>query len=134
MEEKHRSQCGVCQHAEKAEIERLWRSGRSGRSLSDEFGLHHSTVTLHANYFGIKLDLEKALEAILASGIDGLKAKGATAAHAVEAAKSMAKLRGLWVDRTELMPPGWADKSEAEIAFFADHGRFPQDGEIEAIH
>lgn len=84
-------------------------------------------------FFDVKLDIEKALEAIVGSGIDGLNEKIATAAHANEALKSLAKLRGLWVDKTEIMPAGWEERTEEEIAFFAVRGRFPQPGELETV-
>ena len=132
-EGKHSSQCSICKHPEKENIERLWCAGRSGRSLGQEFDLHHTSVVNHARYYGLELDLERALEAILTAAVDGLDEKGATAAHGNEAIKSMAKLQGRWVDRTELMPTGWGDKSDDEYEFYALNGRFPQPGELETV-
>ena len=130
---RHSTQCSICNHEEKEEIERLWCSGRSGRSLEQEFGLHHMSIIRHMRFFGLKLDIEAALEAIITSGMDGLKKNAATAAHANEAIKSVAKLRGLWVDRTEMLPVGWQDRSDEEIAFFAANGRFPRPDEEETV-
>ena len=132
VETRHSKQCSVCLHPNKAEIEDLYRSGRSANSIEEAFDdLANGSVLRHMRFYGIELDIEKALVAIAESGITGLKEKSATAAHANEALKSLAKLRGDWVDRTELMPPGWQDRNRAEIEFFAENGRFPQPGEID---
>lgn len=112
----------------------MYCSGVSGRKCAEIWGLHKNAVNRHAAYLGLELDIELALEAIVMSGVTGLKDKAATAAHANEALKSLAKLKGLWVDRTELVPPGWQEKSEAEMAFYAENGRFPREGEMEQVH
>lgn len=134
VETRHSKQCSVCKHPQKQEIEDLYRAGRSANSLEIAFDdLAKNAVIRHMRFYGIERDLEAVLFGIVESGADSLRDKAATAAHMNEAVKSLAKLRGEWIDRTEMVPPGWEGKSEAEMAFFAETGRFPRPGELETI-
>jgi hypothetical protein len=85
----------------------------------------------HARYYSLELQLEDVLMVVIRHGIDGLKKRKPTAAHVNEAIKSLAKLQGAWVDRTEILPPGWENRSDEEIEFYAVWGRFPQPDELD---
>jgi len=62
---RHITQCSVCQHAEEDEIERLWRAGRSSRSLGETYGLHKTAVANHAKYLALERSLDDILLAVI---------------------------------------------------------------------
>ena len=124
---KHANRCSVCKHPEKAAIENAYINCRRRSLVEKEYELPRDSLTRHAKYFHLnkKRKTENFLWMVVESGLDRLKEHPATAAHLNDALKTIAKLRGELVDRTEDITKTLQSASYAALEFYREHGRIP---------
>ena len=128
---RHESHCSVCKHEQKGEIEAELRAGFACNHVEKKYSLPRNSAGRHKKFFGLELDLVASSKVIVAAGLAALSSRPPTPAHINDALKTIAKLEGRWVDRTQQLPMGWENKTEADYRFFSAHGRFPHDDEQE---
>ncbi len=132
--ERHRGKCSVCQHPELAAIEADYLRWQTVESLRVKYDLPENSLNRHIKAFRLdeKLRANKlvGLEQIMAMGLTHIKPEAVTAANVVAAAQLHAKLQGELVDRTEDITVTLEAASDAELAFYALHGRLPDASEL----
>ena len=101
---RHRRNCGICHHPQRAEIEADFITWRSTATIAKQFGLaDRSTIYRHANALGLsdqrKRNIRAALERIIERGDD----VEVTASAVVAAVQAYSKINaaGQWIDRKE---------------------------------
>ena len=124
---KHANRCSVCKHPEKAAIEHAYVNCRRRSLVEREYELPRDSLTRHAKYFALdkKRKIEDILWLVVESGLDRLKEPPATPAHLNDAIKTIAKLRGELVDRTEDITKALHSASIPALEFYRSHGRLP---------
>ena len=124
---KHANRCSVCKHPEKAAIEHAYINCRRRSLVEREYELPRDSLNRHAKYFALdkKRKTEDILWLVVESGVDRLKEHPATPAHLNDAIKTIAKLRGELVDRTEDITKALHSASIPALEFYRSHGRLP---------
>ncbi len=134
--ERHRGKCSVCQHPELAAIEADYLRWQTVESLRVKYNLPENSLNRHIKAFRLdeKLRGNKlvGLEQIMSMGLTHMKPEAVTAANVVAAAQLHAKLQGELIDRTEDVTAQLEKATDAELAFYALHGRIPDPGELDA--
>jgi hypothetical protein len=103
---RHRRNCGICHHAQLAEIEADFVAWRSPAAIAAEYGLADRTsVYRHANALGLFPKRQKNIRAALERIIERAGDVEVTASAVVAAVQAYAKINaaGEWIDRTETL-------------------------------
>jgi hypothetical protein len=128
---RHSRQCGICNHAQRVEIERDFVAWRSPTAIKTEYGLSgRPTIYLHAHALGLfekrQRNVRKALEHIIE------QAGGVTvnAGAVVAAVRAYAKINSLgqWIDRSEHLDLNalFARMTSFELEEYAKDGTLPE--------
>ncbi len=132
--ERHRGKCSVCQHPELAAIEADYLRWQTVESLRVKYNLPENSLNRHIKAFRLdeKLRGNKlvGLEQIMSMGLTHIKPEAVTAANVVAAAQLHAKLQGELIDRTQDITVQLERATDAELRFYALHGRLPGPGEL----
>jgi hypothetical protein len=93
---RHSTQCAVCNHKQKGEIERRYMIFVPVTHVADEFGLSDDSIYRHAEYFGLDDqragDTEKVLKNVIARGFS--QHKNIDPRVALSAVQELNKMQG----------------------------------------
>jgi hypothetical protein len=127
---RHRRNCGICHHPQRAEIENDFVAWRSPTGIAAEYGLADRTsIYRHANALGLFLKRQRNIRAALERIIEKADSVDVTAAAAVAAIQAYAKINSLgqWIDRTEQLNLNelFDRMSTEELETYARDGALP---------
>ncbi len=127
---RHRRNCGICHHPQRAEIEADFVAWRSPAAIAAEYGVADRTsVYRHANALGLFPKRQRNIRAALDRIIERVDSVDVTAAAAVAAIQAYAKINaaGQWIDRTEQVNLNdlFDRMSTAELESYARDGILP---------
>ena len=131
-ESQHADRCTVCKHPQRKEIEGKFLRFGKRYALEREYELPKDSLYRHAKYFDLysKRDETSGLHTIIEHGLAALADKPPSATNTIEALKALAKLNGRWIDRSEDITEQLKKCSDAELEFYAVHGRLPNPDEL----
>lgn len=101
---RHRRNCSVCAHAQRAEIEADFIAWRSPAALATEYGFaDRASMYRHAHAFGLFAKRQANVRAALERIIEQADAVQVTAAAVVSAMQAYSKIdsAGQWIEHTE---------------------------------
>jgi hypothetical protein len=101
---RHESQCSVCAHPDRQDIERDFVQWKSPIAIAQDYGLaDRKTVYLHAHAFGLFQKRDRNIRAALTRIIEKASDVEVTAAAVVAAVQAYAKInaQGQWIERSE---------------------------------
>ena len=127
---RHASQCLVCQHPQREDIERDWLDWSSTLRLAVEYNLSRDSIYRHAHAFGLfekrSRNIRKALERMIERGEN----VELTASAVVSAIQAYAKINanGQWIDRVEGVSLNelFDRMSQGELERYARDGSLPE--------
>jgi hypothetical protein len=101
---RHVSQCSVCAHPDRQDIERDFVQWKSPIAIAQDYGrTDRKTIYLHAHAFGLFRKRDQNIRAALTRIIEKARDVEATAAAVVAAVQAYAKInsQGQWIERSE---------------------------------
>jgi hypothetical protein len=128
---RHKRNCTVCSHAQRAEIEADFISWRSPATIAQEYGLaDRASVYRHAHALGLLAKRQRNVRAALERIIEKAGDVDATAAAVVAAIQAYSKINaaGQWIDRSETVNLNelFERMTTAELEAYARDGSLPE--------
>jgi hypothetical protein len=126
---RHESQCSICRHESRQEIDNGFTSWASPNALAKTYNVTRDAIYRHAHatklFDARRRNIRAALERIIESAGD----VQVNANAVVSAVQALAKINanGQWVDRTETVNLNdlFSRMSTAELKEYAESGRLP---------
>jgi len=127
---RHESQCSVCSHPDRQDIERDFVQWKSPIAIATDYGLaDRKTVYLHAHAFGLFQKRDRNIRAALTRIIEKAGEVEATAAAVVAAVQAYAKInaQGQWIERSEHVNLNelFERMTKDELEAYARDGKLP---------
>jgi hypothetical protein len=128
---RHRRNCTVCAHAQRAEIEDAFIGWRSPVAIAEEYGLaDRASVYRHAHALGLSEKRRRNVRAALERIIEKAGEVDVTASAVVAAIQAYSKINatGQWIDRTEQVSLNdlFDRMSTQELEEYAQNGTLPK--------
>jgi hypothetical protein len=127
---RHESQCSVCQHEQRKEIDRAFRNWTSPDDLAKQYGLSRDAIYRHAHATTLFEARGRNLKMALGRIIEKAADAPVNAAAVVSAVQAYAKInaQGQWIDRTENVNLSdlFERMTEAELKRYAEEGKLPE--------
>lgn len=100
---RHESQCSICAHTKRDEIEEAFVSWTSVSKIAEEYAVSRDGIYRHAHALGLMDKRRRNVRAALERIIEKAGEVDVTAAAVVGAVSAYARInaRGEWVERTE---------------------------------
>ena len=100
---RHETQCGVCKHTRRAEIETEWINWAPTSRLARRYGVSRDALYRHAHALGLFAKRQRNVRAALERIIEGAGEVEVNAAAVVSAVRAYASINSLgqWVERSE---------------------------------
>jgi hypothetical protein len=101
---RHRSNCTICAHEKREEIEREFVNWTGPTSIAEAYGVaDRASIYRHAHAFGLFAKRERNIRAALEKIIEKAGDVEVTSAAVVAAVQAYAKInaQGQWIDRSE---------------------------------
>jgi hypothetical protein len=127
---RHKRNCSVCSHSQRAEIESDFVGWRSPSVLALEYGLtDRSTIYRHAHALGLYAKRQRNVRAALERIIERAGEVEVTSGAVVAAVQAYSKINaaGQWVDRTEQVSLNdlFERMTRDELERYAQSGNLP---------
>jgi hypothetical protein len=127
---RHRQNCGICHHSQRAEIEADFIAWRSPATITTAYGLADRTsVYRHAHAVGLFAKRQRNIRAALERIIERAGDVDVTASAVVAAVQAYSKINaaGQWIDRSEQvnMNDLFDRMSTQELERYAQDGTLP---------
>ena len=127
---RHASECRICRHSQRDEIEQDFIAWRSPASITKQYGLQNrSTVYRHAHAFGLFQKRQCNVRAALEKIIERAGEVDVTAQAVVAAVQAYSKINaaGQWVDRSEHVDLNalFEKMTAQELEAYAQSGTLP---------
>jgi hypothetical protein len=126
---RHESQCSICRHQQREEIEQEFLSWKSPNRIGEEFKVSRDSIYRHAHALNLleprRRNVRCALERIIEHA-DDVRVNAAAIVSAV-AAYSKLNANGQWIDRRETIDLNalFARMTEDEMLRYAARGALP---------
>jgi hypothetical protein len=127
---RHTSECRICAHSQRDEIERDFIAWRSPASITKQYGIRNrSTVYRHAHAVGLFPKRQRNVRAALEKIIEKAGEVDVTAPAVVAAVQAYSKINsaGQWVDRSEHVDLNalFEKMTAQELETYAQNGSLP---------
>jgi hypothetical protein len=127
---RHETNCKVCSHPEREEIETQFIGWGQTSKLAEEFGLSRDSIYRHAHALGLFEKRRRNLRAALERIVEQADSVEVSASSVVAAAQALAKINaaGQWVDRTEAVNLNalFERMTADELQRYAEKGDLPE--------
>jgi hypothetical protein len=127
---RHKRNCSICQHPNRAEIEAEFVDWRSPAALAQQYGIaDRASIYRHAHALGLFTKRQRNLRAALERIIEKAGEVEVTAAAVVAAIQAYSKINaaGQWIDRSEHVSLNdlFERMSREELEAYATDGILP---------
>ena len=128
---RHSTECRVCAHAQREEIEREFINWRSPAAIAKAYGLRNrASVYRHAHALGLFAKRQRNVRAALEKIIECASEVEVNAAAVVSAVSAYARINaaGQWVERSERIDLNqlFDRMSAVELDEYAREGKLPE--------
>lgn len=127
---RHESQCSVCQHEQRKEIDRAFKNWTSPDDLAELYSLSRDSIYRHAHATALFDARGRNLKMALGRIIEKAGTAPVNAAAVVSAVQAYAKINahGQWIDRTESVniTELFERMTDAELRRYAEDGKLPE--------
>ena len=128
---RHSTECRVCAHAQREEIEREFINWRSPAAIAKAYGLRNrASVYRHAHALGLFAKRQRNVRAALEKIIERASEVEVNAAAVVSAVSAYARINaaGQWVERSERIDLNqlFDRMSAVELDEYAREGKLPE--------
>src|SRR5215472_182591 len=128
---RHSTECRVCAHAQREEIEREFINWRSPAAIAKAYGLRNrASVYRHAHALGLFANRQRNIRAALEKIIERAGEVEVNAGAVVSAVSAYARINsaGQWVERSERIDLNqlFDRMSAAELDEYARSGKLPE--------
>jgi hypothetical protein len=127
---RHESQCSVCQHEQRNDIDRAFKHWTSPDDLAEQYGLSRDAIYRHAHATGLFDARGRNLKMALGRIIEKAADAPVNAAAVVSAVQAYAKInaQGQWIDRTESvnMSDLFERMTDVELKQYAEEDKLPE--------
>lgn len=139
----HKGKCNVCNHPDLEEIEALYMDRVPIKEIAALYDLPHYSLYRHVDYYDLFAErVRKSAETFAEWGsmaekqvkrdLDEMDPKDRVK-FMFDCYAKAAKLAGVEVDRTMEVSEEIEDRSEEELEFMAEHGRWPSSRELDRL-
>jgi hypothetical protein len=126
---RHESQCSICKHAQRNEIEQEFLTWRSPDKIAETFGVCRDSIYRHARALDLLEPRRRNVRCALERIIERAGEVRVNAAAVVSAVAAYSKLNpnGQWIDRRETIDLNdlFARMTEDEMRRYASSGELP---------
>jgi len=127
---RHESQCSICSHAKRQEIEQAFVNWNSLVRIEEHYGVSRDSVYRHAHVMGLMDKRRRNVRAALERIIEKAGDVDATASAVVSAVAAYTKINasGQWVERSERLNLNelFDRMTQKELESYATDGTLPE--------